>query len=33
MVFKKPKTEALKQTDKIFNMKKKRKILEEEFQT
>jgi glyceraldehyde-3-phosphate dehydrogenase (NAD(P)) len=33
MVFKKSKTEALKQTDKIFSIKKKRKILEEEFQT
>ncbi len=31
MLFKKSKTEALKQTDKVFNIKKKRKILEEEF--
>jgi glyceraldehyde-3-phosphate dehydrogenase (NAD(P)) len=31
MVLKKSKAEALKQTDKIFNIKKKRKILEEEF--
>lgn len=31
MIFKKSKIEALKQTDKIFNIKKKRKILEEEF--
>jgi len=31
MVLKKSKTEALKQTDKIFNIRKKRKILEEEF--
>ncbi|MER5175196.1 MAG: type II glyceraldehyde-3-phosphate dehydrogenase [Candidatus Nitrosocosmicus sp.] len=31
MVLKKSKTEALEQTDKIFNIKKKRKILEEEF--
>ncbi len=31
MVLKKSKSEALKQTDKIFNIKKKRKILEEEF--
>jgi glyceraldehyde-3-phosphate dehydrogenase (NAD(P)) len=31
MIFKKSKIEALKQTDKIFDIKKKRKILEEEF--
>ncbi len=31
MVLKKSKSEALKQTEKIFNIKKKRKILEEEF--
>ena len=31
MLFKKSKTEALKQTDKVFDIKKKRKILEEEF--
>ncbi len=31
MVLRKSKAEALKQTDKIFNIKKKRKILEEEF--
>ncbi len=31
MILRKSKAEALKQTDKIFNIKKKRKILEEEF--
>jgi glyceraldehyde-3-phosphate dehydrogenase (NAD(P)) len=31
MVLKKSRSEALKQTEKIFNIKKKRKILEEEF--
>jgi glyceraldehyde-3-phosphate dehydrogenase (NAD(P)) len=31
MVLRKSKSEALKQTDKIFGMKKKRRILEEEF--
>ena len=31
MVLKKSKSEALKQTEKIFNIKKKRKILEEEY--
>ncbi len=31
MIFKKSKLDALKQTEKIFNIKKKRKLLEEEF--
>jgi glyceraldehyde-3-phosphate dehydrogenase (NAD(P)) len=31
MIFKKSKIEALKQTEKIFNIKRKRKMLEEEF--
>jgi hypothetical protein len=31
MIFKRPKEKALQNTDKIFQISKKRKILEEEF--